>query len=189
MSARDVLDYDVAIVGAGPAGLACALRLRQLDAALRVCVVEKAATVGAHALSGAILDPGPLDALLPQWRERTPEICVPVSRDEFCLLRRRGSMRLPTPPQQRNAGNFIVSLCQLQAALAAHAEGVGIDIFSGFAASEPLFDSNGAVAGVRLGDMGLRRDGARGPNYSAGAEIRASCTVIAEGCRAVWPRC
>jgi len=183
MSERDTLEYDVAIVGAGPAGLACAIRLRQLDADLRVCVLEKAAAIGAHALSGAILDPGPLDALLPQWREQLPEICVPVTGDQFCLLTRRRSLRLPTPPPQRNHGNFIVSLCQLLGKLGAHAESVGIDVFSGFAASEPLYDANGAVAGVRLADMGRQRDGSEGPSFSPGADIRATCTIVAEGCR------
>lgn len=183
MSERDTLEYDVAIVGGGPAGLACAIRLRQLDAALRICVLEKGAGIGAHALSGAILDPEPLDALLPQWREQMPEICLPVVRDEFCLLTRRRSVRLPTPPPQRNHGNFIVSLCQLLAKLGAHAESIGIDVFSGFAASEPLFDANGAVAGVRLADMGRRRDGSEGPSFAPGADIRAACTIVAEGCR------
>src|SRR5690348_14267748 len=129
MSERDTLEYDVVIVGAGPAGLACAVRLRQLDAALRICVLEKAASLGAHALSGALMDPAALDSLLPQWREQMPEICLPVARDEFCLLTRRRSVRLPTPPPQRNHGNFIVSLCQLEARLGAHAESLGIDIF------------------------------------------------------------
>ena len=183
MSERDSLEYDVAIVGAGPAGLACAIRLRQLDASLRVCVLEKAASIGAHALSGAILDPGPLDALLPQWREQMPEICLPVAHDEFCLLTRRRSLRLPTPPPQRNHGNFIISLCQLLGKLGAHAESIGIDVFSGFAAAEPLYDANGAVSGVRLADMGRLRDGSEGPSFSPGADIRATCTIVAEGCR------
>ena len=183
MSERDTLEYDVAIVGAGPAGLACALRLRQLDESLRICVLEKAASIGAHALSGAILDPGPLDALLPQWREQMPEICVPVVRDEFRLLTRRRSLRLPTPPPQRNHGNFIVSLCQLLGKLGAHAESIGIDVFSGFAAAEPLYDANGAVSGVRLADMGRQRDGSEGASFSPGADIRATCTIVAEGCR------
>jgi len=200
MTERDVMNYDVAIVGAGPAGLACALRLRQLDPTRSVCVIEKAASLGAHSLSGAILDPVALDALVPNWRSAPPPTCIAVTRDEFRLLTARRSFRLPTPPPQRNHGNFIVSLSQLVPWLGAHAEAAGVDIFTGFAASELLFDaaaddgggnsggsgnsgSSGAVAGVRLGDMGRNRDGTEGPNFTLGAEIRAPMTVLAEGCR------
>jgi electron-transferring-flavoprotein dehydrogenase len=183
MSARDIMNYDVAIVGAGPAGLACALRLRQLDPQRSVCVIEKAASLGAHSLSGAVLDPVALDALLPAWRTAPPPTCIPVQRDEFRLLTARSSLRLPTPPQQRNHGNFIVSLAQLMPWLGAHAEAAGVDIFTGFAASELLFTEAGAVSGVRLGDMGRLRDGSEGPNFAPGAEIHAPLTVLAEGCR------
>src|SRR3984957_15762398 len=106
---RDVMEYEVAIVGAGPAGLACAIRLKQLNPALTVCVLEKAASLGAHSLSGAVLEPGPLDELLPDWRTRPPAVCVPATRDEFLFMTRRKRYRLPTPPQMANHGNLIIS--------------------------------------------------------------------------------
>jgi electron-transferring-flavoprotein dehydrogenase len=180
---RDVMEYDVAIVGAGPAGLACALRLRQLQPERTVCVVEKAASLGAHSLSGAVLDPVALNALVPDWRAAPPPVCIPVARDEFRFLTAGGSYRLPTPPQQRNHGNFIVSISQLVPWLGAKAEAAGVDIFTGFAAADALIDAAGTVSGVRLGDMGRTRDGAEGPNYAPGAEIHAPVTVLAEGCR------
>ncbi|MGH8259566.1 MAG: NAD(P)/FAD-dependent oxidoreductase, partial [Steroidobacteraceae bacterium] len=152
------MEYDVAIVGAGPAGLACAIRLKQVKPDLTVCVLEKASAVGAHALSGAVIEPGPLDALAPEWRESPPAICVPATRDEFRLLTRSRSLRLPVPPQLHNRGNFIVSLGLLASWLAQRAEALGVDVFPGFAAAEPLFDT-GRVAGVRLGDAGLAKDG------------------------------
>ena len=110
MPDRDVMEYDVLVVGAGPAGLACAIRLKQLKPDTTVCVLEKGSAVGAHSLSGAVMEPGPLDALLPEWRQSGLDICVPVGSDEFLMLTRRGSVRFPTPPQMRNHGNFIVSL-------------------------------------------------------------------------------
>ncbi len=180
---RDVMHYDVVIVGAGPAGIACAIRLKQLDPARSVCVLEKGASVGAHLLSGAVIDPAPLAALLPDWRESLPELAVPVQHDEFRLLTRTGSWRLPTPPQQRNAGHLIVSLGQLMTRLAARAETLGVDVFPGFAASAALEDAEGAVCGVLLGDMGRRRDGSPKPGFTPGAELRAPVTVVAEGCR------
>lgn len=183
MPERDVMQYDVLVVGAGPAGLACAIRLKQLKPGLNVCVLEKASTVGAHALSGAVMEPGPLDALLPDWRESAPDICVPAARDEFLLLTRKRSFRLLTPPQMRNHGNFILSLGQLTSWLAGKAEGLGVDVFAGFAGANALFNSDGSVAGVQVGDMGLEKDGTPGPNFAPGPEIHARLTVLAEGCR------
>jgi len=180
---RDVMEYDVVIVGAGPAGLACAIRLKQLRPELSVCILEKGATIGAHLLSGAVIEPGPLDELAPEWRESPPGICVPARRDEFRLLTRRRSLRLPTRPWLDNHGNFIISLGLLGAWLAAKAEALGVDVFPGFAAAATLTHEDGAVAGVQIGDMGLQKDGAPGPNFAPGAELRAKTTVIAEGAR------
>ncbi len=180
---RDVLEYDAVIVGAGPAGLACAIRLKQLKPQINLCVLEKGATVGAHSLSGAVIEPGPLDALLPEWRASPPGICVPATRDEFRLLTSTGSVRLPTPPQMKNHGNLIVSLGLLTAWMGEQAERLGVDVFPGFAAAEPLFDDAGAVAGVQIGDMGVMKSGEPGPNYSAGPQVHAPLTFIAEGCR------
>jgi electron-transferring-flavoprotein dehydrogenase len=180
---RDVMEYDVVVVGAGPAGLACAIRLKQLAPATRICVLEKGSAVGAHSLSGAVMEPGPLDELAPQWRQSPPKLCVPAKRDVFRLLTRTGSLPLPIPPQLHNQGNFIISLGLLTPWLAQHAEGLGVDIFAGYAAAQPLFDAEGAVKGVQIGDMGLEKSGEPGPNYAPGPEIHARTTVIAEGAR------
>jgi len=184
MSERETMDYDVVVVGAGPAGLAFAIRIKQLKPDTRVCVIEKASTVGAHILSGAVIEPAPLDALLPGWRDNPPPICVPATHDEFLLLRdAKRATRLPTPPQMHNHGNFIVSLGALCAWLAPQAEALGVDVFPGFAAADAVFDDAGAVAGVRIGDMGVAKDGSHKPGYTQGIDILAKLTVLAEGCR------
>ncbi len=183
-SQRDVMEYEVAIVGAGPAGLACAIRLKQLKPDLSVCVLEKAAGLGAHSLSGAVLEPGPLDELLPSWREHPPAICVPATRDEFYYMTRSRRFKSPlTPPQMWNHGNFIISLGQLVPILGQEAEKLGVDVFAGFAAAEALFDESGAVKGVRIGDMGVEKNGEPGPNFALGPEIHAKITMFCEGCR------
>ncbi len=181
--ARDVMEYDVVAVGAGPAGLAFAIRLKQLKPELSVCVIEKGATIGAHILSGAVIEPQPLDELLPCWRDSPPPICVPATVDEFWLLSKTGRRKLPTPPQMHNRGNFIVSLGAMCAWLAPQAEALGVEIYPGFAAAETLFDGDGSVIGVRIGDMGVARDGSHKPGYTQGIDIHAKLTVLAEGAR------
>jgi len=146
-------------------------------------VIEKGATVGAHILSGAVIEPGPLDALLPGWRDAPPPICVPATGDEFWLLSKSGARKLPVPPGMHNRGNFIVSLGALCAWLAPQAEALGVEIYPGFAASAPLHDDDGRVVGVRIGDMGVAKDGSHKPGYTAGIDIRAKVTVLAEGAR------
>ncbi len=184
MSERDVMEYDVVAVGAGPAGLSFAIRLKQLKPELSVCVIEKSSTLGAHILSGAVIEPGPLDALLPGWRDNPPPVCVPATEDEFWFLTKDGGTKFPfVPPQMSNHGNFIVSLGAMCAWLAPQAEALGVEIYPGFAAAELLFDDAGAVAGVRIGDMGVAKDGSHKAGYTQGIDIKAKLTVLAEGAR------
>ncbi len=184
MSERETMPYDVAVVGAGPAGLAFAIRLKQRKPDISVCVIEKASTIGAQILSGAVIEPQPLDELLPGWRDNPPPICVPATDDAFYLLRdAKRASKMPTPPQMHNRGNFIVSLGAMCAWLAPQAENLGVDLFPGFAAADIVYDDDGAVAGVRIGDMGVARDGSHKPGYTEGIDISADVTVLAEGCR------
>jgi electron-transferring-flavoprotein dehydrogenase len=185
---RDVLEYDIVTVGAGPAGLAFAIRLKQLNPDISVCVIEKSSTIGAHILSGAVIETAALDALLPAWRDNPPPICVPATTDEFWLFSKDGGRKLPVPPGMRNHGNVIVSLGALCAWLAPQAEALGVEIYPGFAAAQTLHDttidgSPGKVLGVRIGDVGVARDGTHKPGYTAGIDIHAKVTVFAEGAR------
>ena len=184
MSERDVMEYDVLAVGAGPAGLAFALRLKQLNPNLSVCVIEKASSIGAHLLSGAVIETAALDELLPNWRDNPPPICVPAGKDEFWFLSKTGGFKAPiNPPQMNNHGNSIMSLGALCAWLAPQCEAAGVEIYPGFAASEILYDESGAVCGVSIGDMGVAKDGSHKATYAQGIDIKAKTTVLAEGAR------
>ncbi|MDY0009880.1 MAG: electron transfer flavoprotein-ubiquinone oxidoreductase [Bdellovibrionales bacterium] len=181
--ARDVMTYDVVIVGAGPSGLSCAIRLKQLKPDLSVCILEKGSEVGAHLLSGAVLEPRALDELIPDWKEKGAPLNTPAGTDKFLFLTRKHAIRLPTPPQMHNKGNYIISLGVFARWLADQAQALGVEIYPGFAAAEVLYDENGAVKGVATGDMGIDRHGARTAAYQPGMELHAQQTVFAEGCR------
>ncbi|PZU80191.1 MAG: electron transfer flavoprotein-ubiquinone oxidoreductase, partial [Shinella sp.] len=185
------MDFDVVIVGAGPAGLATAIRLKQRAAEvseeISVVVVEKGSEVGAHILSGAVIDPSGLDALLPDWREDPDRpLTTEVTDDRFHVLTATRSLRLPNalmPPLMNNHGNFIGSLGNVTRYLGAQAEALGVEIYPGFAATEVLYDDNGAVAGIATGDMGIGRDGEPKDDFTPGMELRAKYTVFSEGAR------
>lgn len=180
---REVMEYDIIIVGAGPAGLSCAIRLKQLNAELTVAVIEKSAEIGAQILSGAVIEPAPLDELLPGWRDNPPPICVAVEKDELSYLTPTGQRKLLTPPQQNNHGNFIVSLGALCNWLAPQAEELGVDIFPGYAAAGIHYTPEDAVGGIIIGDMGVNKKGEPKDTYVQGIEIHAPLTILAEGCR------
>ena len=185
--AREAMDYDVVIVGAGPAGLAAAIRLKQLDADRTVVVVEKGSAVGAHILSGAIVDPIGLDRLLPDWREAPDRpLKTEVAADRFLLLGPSGGITLPNWPMPRlmgNRGHFVGSLGALARWLGARAEALGVEVYPGFAATELLYGARGEVVGVATGDMGIGRDGKRKANFARGMELRGKYVLLAEGAR------
>jgi electron-transferring-flavoprotein dehydrogenase len=182
MTERESMEFDVLVVGAGPAGLAAAIRLKQVSPDLTVCVVEKGSEVGAHTLSGAVVEPRALDELIPDWREDPPALATPATEDSFVYLTEARAFRLPTPPQMHNHGNYIVSLGNVCRWLGARAEALGVEIYPGFAASETIIEE-GRVRGVVAGVMGITRDGEEGPNFQPGMELRASYTLFGEGCR------
>ena len=183
---RESMEFDVVVVGAGPAGLAAAIRLKQLAPDLSVVVLEKGSEVGAHILSGAVIDPVGLDRLLPGWRAEETPIETPVREDHFLMLGPSGSLRLPNvlmPPLMSNHGNYIVSLGSVCRWLATKAEALGVEIYPGFAAAELLTDGEGRVVGVATGDMGVTRAGERGPSYQRGMALLGKYVFVAEGAR------
>ena len=183
--AREAMEFDVVIVGAGPAGLAAAIRLKQLAPDTSVVVVEKGSEVGAHILSGAVIDPIGLDQLLPEWRNEDAPVRTPVTSDRFYVLGSSGAVRIPNmlmPPLMSNHGNFIVSLGEVCRYLGQKAEALGVEIYPGFAAAEVLFE-NGAVAGIATGDMGIGKGGENKASFTRGMELRAKYTLLAEGAR------
>lgn len=182
MSEREQMEFDVVIVGAGPAGLPAAIRLKQLAPETTVCMVEKGAEVGAHILSGAFIEPRALDELLPNWRQLGAPLHTQAREDRFLFLTERRAFRLPTPLRMHNEGNYIASLGDVTRWLGQQAEALDVEVYSGFAVATFL-EEDGRVVGIGTGDMGITKEGSPGANHTPGVDLRATYTLLAEGCR------